>query len=287
MTGPLFICTDLDRTLLPNGEQAESPEARPRFRALAAREGVRIAYVSGRDEGLIRQAIADYDLPMADFAVGDVGTSIYRVLPDGGFVANADWWARIGRDWHGLHGVPGVRAPELSALFQDIAALILQEPAKQGRYKLSYYAPDDLNAEAVFAEMRRRLDGEGLKADIIWSIDETTATGLVDVIPQAASKRDAVMFLIEAGGFSLNQTVFAGDSGNDLAVIASAIPSVLVGNATEAIKREAKTLAEANGTAEACYLAKGGLFAMNGNYAAGILEGVAHYHPEAVALMAL
>ena len=39
----ILICTDLDRTLLPNGSQPESPLARPRFRALAARPEVSIA----------------------------------------------------------------------------------------------------------------------------------------------------------------------------------------------------------------------------------------------------
>ncbi|MCI5126782.1 MAG: haloacid dehalogenase, partial [Candidatus Electrothrix sp. AR5] len=31
----LLVCTDLDRTLLPNGPQPESPGARPAFAALA------------------------------------------------------------------------------------------------------------------------------------------------------------------------------------------------------------------------------------------------------------
>ncbi|MFZ4666042.1 MAG: haloacid dehalogenase, partial [Prochlorotrichaceae cyanobacterium] len=28
------------------------------------------------------------------------------------------------------------------------------------------------------------------------------------------------------------------------------------------------------------YLARGGFLGMNGNYSAGILEGIAHYHPD-------
>jgi hypothetical protein len=34
------------------------------------------------------------------------------------------------------------------------------------------------------------------------------------------------------------------------------------------------------GTITALYLAQGGFLGMNGNYSAGILEGIAHYHPE-------
>ncbi len=37
--------------------------------------------------------------------------------------------------------------------------------------------------------------------------------------------------------------------------------------------------AEILGNADLLHLAKGGVLGMNGNYAAGILEGVLHFHP--------
>ena len=43
---------------------------------------------------------------------------------------------------------------------------------------------------------------------------------------------------------------------------------------------------DAAGTRARLHVADGGLLGMNGNYAAGILEGVAHFHPEAVAWLA-
>ena len=33
----ILLCSDLDRTLIPNGTQPESPQARPLLRSLAAR----------------------------------------------------------------------------------------------------------------------------------------------------------------------------------------------------------------------------------------------------------
>ena len=44
----LLLCTDLDRTLIPNGPQPESPGARDRFAALAGSPHVVLAYVTGR-----------------------------------------------------------------------------------------------------------------------------------------------------------------------------------------------------------------------------------------------
>ena len=74
-----LLCTDLDRTLIPNGAQAESPGAREHFRQLVGREEVTLAYVSGRHRALIEQGIAEYGLPQPDYAIADVGATIYRV----------------------------------------------------------------------------------------------------------------------------------------------------------------------------------------------------------------
>lgn len=40
-------------------------------------------------------------------------------------------------------------------------------------------------------------------------------------------------------------------------------------------------LMKQQGTTAAFYLARGEFLGMNGNYSAGIIEGVAHYHPRA------
>jgi len=124
--------------------------------------------------------------------------------------------------------------------------------------------------------MHERLEREGIRANLIWSIDELAHIGLLDVLPQSAGKLHAIRFMMERQHFSVQNTLFAGDSGNDLDVLLSDIPAVLVANADGAIKTQvAKT------KPEALYIATGGYLGMNGNYSAGILEGVAHFWPEA------
>ena len=44
----LLLCTDLDRTLIPNGTQPESPRARELFKRLVSHEEVTLVYVTGR-----------------------------------------------------------------------------------------------------------------------------------------------------------------------------------------------------------------------------------------------
>ena len=59
----ILLCSDLDRTLIPNGAEDESPQARPLFAGLAAHPQLRLAYVSGRDKNLVKKGIVDFDLP--------------------------------------------------------------------------------------------------------------------------------------------------------------------------------------------------------------------------------
>jgi HAD superfamily hydrolase (TIGR01484 family) len=269
----LLICTDLDRTLLPNGSPSESPGARETFARLAARPEVTLAYVSGRYRELVEEAIRDYRLPLPDWVIGDVGTTIYQVTPHK-WQHWPEWEQDIATDWRGL------KARDLRPLFTDLPALRLQEEAKQNKYKLSYYLSLPIvNFAALQNEMARRLAERNLAACLVYSVDETLSVGLLDVLPARATKLHAVEFLMRHQGFEVANTVFAGDSGNDLPVLASAIPSVLVANAADEVAEQAKSQAREQGTLAAFYQAQGGFLGMNGNYSAGILEGVAHYHP--------
>jgi hydroxymethylpyrimidine pyrophosphatase-like HAD family hydrolase len=119
-----------------------------------------------------------------------------------------------------------------------------------------------------------------MASSLIYSVDEASSVGLLDILPAHATKLQAVKFLMRHKGFDYANTVFAGDSGNDLPVLASAIHSVLVANADSEVVEQAKTQALQQGTMAAVYMAQGGFLGMNGNYSAGILEGVAHYHPD-------
>lgn len=268
MDALILLATDLDRTLLPNGGQPESPAARQHFRRLAARPEVRLAYVTGRHRELVEAAIAEYELPRPDFVIADVGTNLYEIDAHD-WRQVQDWQQTIALDWGGRSHA------ELAAMMGEIPGLRLQEAAKQGACKLSYYAPPLIDPVELLRGIRQRLEASGARINLVWSIDETTATGLLDVLPASASKLHALEFLRARLGISLNRTVFAGDSGNDMEVLVSGIPSVLVANAQESVRAEAVAHADL----AKLYLARGGLLGMNGNYSAGILEGVVHFIP--------
>lgn len=268
----ILICCDLDRTLLPNGFQPESPQARKLFRKLVQQPEVRLAYVSGRDQRLLLEAIKEFSIPVPDYAIGDVGTTIFNIKQDQWQLWPA-WHEEISHDWNGL------QHKELSELLKGIEQLRLQETEKQNTYKLSYYAATDINVNNLLTHVQQILTKHGVKASLIWSIDEQANVGLLDILPESANKLHAINFLIQHEGFQSQKVVFAGDSGNDIPVLASKLQAVLVNNAMPEIKSEAMQLAIANHTEQQLYIAQGNFMDMNGNYAAGILEGMAHYLP--------
>jgi len=273
MSERLLLCSDLDRTLLPNGNQPESPEARPHLRRLVQCPDLILAYVSGRNIDLIEAAIEQYQLPHPHYALADVGTSIYR-WQGGDWRLWESWRQKIGHDWKRY------RNHDLRPLLDDIEELALQEETNQHDYKLSYYAVPDLVDSGVLLELRRRLRELRIDFEVVWSVDETSNTGLLDILPASATKLGAVRFLMQELNLGRHHTVFAGDSGNDLDVLTSDIPGVLVANATDAVRDQALREAEARNRAADLYCARGGFLDMNGNYSAGVLEGLVHFHPE-------
>ena len=268
-----LICTDLDRTLIPNGAASESPDAERLFAALAARADVTLAYVSGRHRALVEDAMTEYRLPLPAFVVGDVGTTLYRVESEQDWHCDESWEQSIAGDWCGLGH------EDLSALLAKLPGLTLQEPFKQNRFKLSYYVDGGAATTALQDTVAKRLKGAGVRARLVSSRDDISGQGLLDVLPLRASKRHAIEALMAIDGFKPGQTVFCGDSGNDLEVLASPIPAVLVANARPEIKQQAALLAAQAGCTRQLYIARGGFLAMNGNYRGGMLEGIAHYHP--------
>ena len=279
MTERLLVCTDLDRTLIPNGPESESRGARARFAALASRPEVTLVYVSGRHRALVERAIVNYDLPQPDFVVGDVGTTIYHVGSGQDWQRQTSWETQIAEDWGGRTHA------DLKALLGHRPELRLQESAKQNKYKASYYVPLHTDCASLSAAIRQRLEAAGVMSRLIWSVDEPAGIGLLDVLPSRASKYHAIEALMQLRGFSDDNSVFCGDSGNDIEVLCSPIPAVLVANSPPAVRRLATRLTQRDRQTERLYIARGGFAAMNGNYSAGILEGVAHYYPQTIPWM--
>lgn len=272
---PLLICTDLDRTLLPNGEATESVGARPAFAQLVSRPQTLLAYVSGRHLALVEEAIHDYGLPEPDWIIADVGSSIYARQNRGWSPLEA-WSRHISADWQGDGW------SDLAMVLSDVSGLTLQPESRQNSHKLSFFVPREADLPALNREILARLQERDVAVCLVHSVDEAAAIGLLDILPRRAGKLQAIEFLMREQGLSCQQTIFAGDSGNDLSVLTSSVPAVLVANAHPDVKAQAVAESMRMGTQDRLYLARGGFLGMNGNYSSGILEGIGHFHADAL-----
>ena len=273
MIQPLLICTDLDRTLIPNGEQPESPQARLLFCQLVSNSQITLAYVTGRDQVLVQEAIAEYELPVPNFVIADVGSTIYEIK-NNQWLRLTDWDNQISVDWQ--HKTQ----TDLVNFFADFDHIKLQEISKQGLHKLSYYVSLNAELEPIITKIQAKLEAEKIQVNIIWSIDEKAHVGLLDILPLSANKYHAIAYLINNQNFTLDNTIFSGDSGNDLDVLMSPIKSILVANAHLDVKEKIQSAMNQVGLKDSIYIAQGKSSKLNGNYSAGILEGIFHYFPD-------
>lgn len=271
----LLLCCDLDRTLIPNGAEPEGADARVRFATFCRHPKVCLVYVSGRHLALVEQAVKRYALPQPDYVISDVGTQMYRRM-DAQWQKLEDWQAHIQCDWRQL------TREELEHALQAQAqrlGLRLQEAEKQNIHKLSYYADEYVKLPALLSALQTALDDMGVNASLIWSVDEPARQGLLDVLPRRATKLHAIEFLRQHLGYERSEVLFAGDSGNDLPVLASPVRSVLVANASASVKMQAQQACRENGCEQALYIAQNDSGAAAGNYASGVLQGVAYFEP--------
>ena len=258
IAAPLLFASDLDGTLLPNASKRAEDGCLERTRQLL--EALRsaacpVAYISGRHLSLARTAQKTYRLPLPDHWVCNVGTEIYDTA------GNPD------RDWRDTLG-PSLGRGEILAGMRTIPHLALQENARQGMHKLSFYYPRPVD-DALQARIQQRLDDfrSGLK--LVDSVEESSGRALIDVIPGNAGKEHALDYLAKKHDLPSKQVFFAGDSDNDLGALISGVCGALVGNAPQAVRESASRLAEAKEGARV-YLARA-------YYGDGVLEGLDHY----------
>ncbi len=137
MHEPRILATDLDGTLIPFDHLEENR----RDLAILAREldsrNVNLVFVTGRHFESIERAIELQRLPLPQWIICNVGTTIYQRHADGRFEEV------IGYCHHLDEKIAQVPIAELTDRVSHVAGLRLQEPEKQGRFKLSFYCAGD------------------------------------------------------------------------------------------------------------------------------------------------
>jgi hypothetical protein len=111
---------------------------------------------------------------------------------------------------------------------------------------------------------------------IIYSFDSQDGKGLLDILPDSATKQTALEYVVEAFGAAREEVVFCGDSGNDIFPLTAGFCGVLVRNADEQLVGQVRQ-AIADNASLRVYFAQGGFRGLNGYYTSGVIEGAYHY----------
>ena len=272
----LLLACDMDQTVIPNGKAPEADGARQRLGDFCADNRVQLVYVTGRDIGLVEAAMAEYHLPTPEFVITDVGAQMYAFDAQTGPSRLPDWHAHLAQS------CPPEAFARIEHHLKAWPVLQPQESKRQKTFKHSYYVEPNADMPPLVQEIKTHLAHLGLAVSVIWSFDDAKNLWLLDILAREANKLDALLFLCERQCIGQSQRVFAGDSGNDLAVMESYIPSVLVANAADSVRTEAKRLAVKTGREASLYLAGNDgknlgdtdLDHRSGYYADGVLQGV-------------
>ncbi len=210
----MTLATDLDGTFLGG-----SDKDRETLYAWIEdnRASVGLIFVTGRDPGFIMEMCREKGLPWPEYVVGDVGTTIAEVRPDGTIAPIEALEVDIAARWQdqgdavrdALVGQPG-----------------LQLQPTQFRYRVSY----DLNPQAFDSHAKTVVEDMGLD----WLISDNR---YFDVLPKGVSKGPSIRRLVRHLGLPEARVLCAGDTLNDLSMLASGLPAVAVGNSETALKQ--------------------------------------------------
>lgn len=234
-----MLISDIDNTLIGDKKKLDELVAWLRDHAGTLAFGI----ATGRPLESAVKILKKHRVPAPDVLITSVGSEINygaKLTPDIG------WANHIRHLW---------RRDDLAQAMLELPGLELQAPENQREFKLSYVASPELMPS--LEQMYRHLHGLNLHAQLIYSHNE-----FLDVLPIRASKGHAIRYLAYKWGLPLKSFLVAGDSGNDSEMLIGDTLAVVVGN-------HSPELEPLRGL-EQIYFARG-------HYAAGIIEGLAHY----------
>lgn len=261
------LATDLDRTLLPNGSWEADSNAIDLFNDLTEKHGVLVVYVTGRNLDLTQNAIKEFGVRFPNVLCGDVGTTIRKY-------ENGKWKFDDGWAEHIKRASPRWDATAIRDLVANVDGMQEQESEHLNQFKQSYYV-DMARKDAVLEEIDELVKGKYDEV-IVYSFDSQDNKGLIDFLPESATKQTALEYVAMEYGCPKEEVVFCGDSGNDIFPLTAGFSGVLVRNADDQLVENVKLAMEENPSLKV-YFAKGDFKGLSGYYTSGVIEGAYHY----------
>jgi sucrose-phosphate synthase len=235
-----MVVTDIDNTLV--GDEDSLRDFLRRLDEADDRLGFGVA--TGRTLEKTLEVLEEWSIPTPDIVITSVGSEIYyggaRLIDD------RKWAKHINYRWE---------PDRVRSVMASLPGVEIQEDFAQRPFKISYYVGSDKAPSDE--EIRSHLRKDSLSVNAIFSHGE-----YLDLLPIRASKGRAVRYVAMRWRLPLNHFLVAGDSGNDIEMLAGDTLGVVVSNHSPEVEilRDNPRV----------------LFA-EGEYAAGIVEGMKHY----------
>ena len=254
-----LIASDLDGTLIPHYQEHASEDAHRKFQLFFhSNSNLELCYATGRHLELALEGVVAAGLPLPDYFICDVGTSLYRRQKSN--------WELDTEYVEQLRNRIGAETIEVvDSLVNNISGISLQEQEKQAQFKRSFYLASDIEFEVLREKLHSSIDKAGLSLEMIISQSSTGELGLLDFLPQGANKATALQHLIKTRSINNHEVIYAGDSRNDAAVFLSGIPSIAVSNISESFRLELEDSSTNN------------LFFATKPCIAGVIQGLLYY----------
>ena len=176
---------------------------------LEAEPNLAFGVATGRSLQEAERLLGEWGQPAPDVLITSVGAEIYW-RHGARLVADADYAAHIDRGWD---------PAAVDARVSGLAGVERQPAVEQRRHKRSYFAEEP----AVVAAIRSAV--ADLPVRVIHSHGR-----LLDIVPTRAGKGAAMQWAARALGVAPDQVYAAGDSGNDLDMLAQCQNGILVAN---------------------------------------------------------
>ncbi len=233
-----LVITDLDNTL--TGDQESLAEFNELIRE---HDHIGFGIATGRRLDSAMAVVEELGLPKPDLIDTDAGTQLHygeSLTPD------RSWQRQIGYAW---------RPDEVQTTLADLPGLFKQSDAHQSEFKISYEV--DLEKSPSLIEIKKRLREAGLRAKVVLSLGM-----YLDIIPVRGGSECSMRHLLWKWGFSPDNVLVAGDSGNDAGMLLGRTLGVVVGNYSSELERLRN---------------KPRIYFANGHHARGIIEGIQYY----------
>ncbi len=233
-----LIITDLDNTLTGD------PEGLAEFNELIREhENIGFGIATGRRLDSAMALIEELGLPRPDLIDTDAGTQLHygkNLVPD------ESWRQQIGFAWK-----PSLIAP----IIENLPGVVRQKDDHQSEFKLSYEI--DPEKTPSITAIKKLLRAAGLRANVVFSLGM-----YLDIIPVRGGSDLSIRHLLWKWGFSPDNVLVAGDSGNDAGMLLGRTLGVVVANHSPELEwlRDRPRV----------YFAKA-------SHARGIIEGVNYY----------